>query len=286
MLAKRLLDGSAGGARRHALRRTVHAGRVLAEIADLDITAGSHDDAALSPAARASASTNCRRACASCTMSPAPASGRAAPTWSAGARWPSRMAATLSRLPPAGTDQPLRVTFDADGGTEIWTRTVRQRRFPLGAIRARRPAARARRAQHVRVRARRVAGRAGARTARRARARRAAAALLHPAVRTFESERDGRYHFEVEARLPLLGMLVRYEGMAGEGGSVRLGRVGQSMTQHDSSSTPLCWVLRSPLDPNLRLHRAQTRATIPRHPRTERLVDAKAVSAMLSRDLR
>ena len=27
--------------------------------------------------------------------------------------------------------------------------------------------------------------------------------LLHPAVRTFESEQDGRYCFEVEAHLPL-----------------------------------------------------------------------------------
>ena len=36
--------------------------------------------------------------------------------------------------------------------------------------------------------------------------------LLHPVVRTFECERDGRYHFEVEARLPLFGLLVRYGG--------------------------------------------------------------------------
>ena len=36
--------------------------------------------------------------------------------------------------------------------------------------------------------------------------------MLHPAVRTFESERDGRYHFEVEAHLPLVGLLVRYSG--------------------------------------------------------------------------
>ena len=36
--------------------------------------------------------------------------------------------------------------------------------------------------------------------------------LLHPAVRTMESERDGRYVFEVEATLPLFGLLVRYAG--------------------------------------------------------------------------
>ena len=36
--------------------------------------------------------------------------------------------------------------------------------------------------------------------------------LLAPMVRTFESERDGRYRFEVEASLPLLGRIVRYVG--------------------------------------------------------------------------
>ena len=36
--------------------------------------------------------------------------------------------------------------------------------------------------------------------------------FLAPSVRTFESERDGRYHFEVEASLPLLGRIVRYAG--------------------------------------------------------------------------
>jgi hypothetical protein len=35
---------------------------------------------------------------------------------------------------------------------------------------------------------------------------------LHPAVRTFECEREGRYQFEVQARLPLAGLLVRYAG--------------------------------------------------------------------------
>jgi Domain of unknown function (DUF4166) len=34
-----------------------------------------------------------------------------------------RWLATLFRLPPAGPDQPLTVTFDVDGNTEIWTRT-------------------------------------------------------------------------------------------------------------------------------------------------------------------
>ena len=36
--------------------------------------------------------------------------------------------------------------------------------------------------------------------------------FMSPSVCTFESERDGRYHFEVEASLPLLGRIVRYVG--------------------------------------------------------------------------
>jgi hypothetical protein len=36
--------------------------------------------------------------------------------------------------------------------------------------------------------------------------------FLAPSVRTYESEREGRYRFEVEASLPLLGRIVRYEG--------------------------------------------------------------------------
>ena len=36
--------------------------------------------------------------------------------------------------------------------------------------------------------------------------------VLHPSVRTFEHERDGRYCFEVEAHLPLSGLLIRYGG--------------------------------------------------------------------------
>ena len=36
--------------------------------------------------------------------------------------------------------------------------------------------------------------------------------LLHPAITTFEGETEGRYRFQVEARLPLFGLLVRYSG--------------------------------------------------------------------------
>jgi hypothetical protein len=34
-----------------------------------------------------------------------------------------------------------------------------------------------------------------------------------PALEAWEGERDGRYHFAVEVRLPFVGRLVRYEGL-------------------------------------------------------------------------
>ena len=36
--------------------------------------------------------------------------------------------------------------------------------------------------------------------------------MLHPRVRTFESERDGRYRFEARRTCRLVGLLVRYAG--------------------------------------------------------------------------
>ena len=43
--------------------------------------------------------------------------------------------------------------------------------------------------------------------------------FMLPPIRTRESERDGRYQFEVEAGLPLIGLLVRYEGWLERGSS-------------------------------------------------------------------
>jgi hypothetical protein len=37
--------------------------------------------------------------------------------------------------------------------------------------------------------------------------------ILAPALEAWEGERDGRYEFAVEVRLPFLGRLVRYEGL-------------------------------------------------------------------------
>jgi hypothetical protein len=124
----------------------------------------------------------------------------------------SRIAAALAGLPPEGQDQPLSVTFEPDGASEIWMRQfgsalfrsvqyerggyLRERVGPTTFVFS--PIASADglvlRLDRFRVLGVPLPG------------------LLHPAVRTFECERDGRYHFEVEARLPLIGLLVRYAG--------------------------------------------------------------------------
>ena len=77
----------AADARRHAVRRAVHAGRVPGrDRRSRHRRQVPHDARLFIAGCWASASSSCRRACASCTTSPAPASGRAAPTWSAGGR--------------------------------------------------------------------------------------------------------------------------------------------------------------------------------------------------------
>jgi hypothetical protein len=141
-----------------------------------------------------------------------------AATWSGradverGTSWIARAMATLLSLPPSGRDQALSVAFTPDGGREIWRRT-----FGSAVFRS---------LQYER----------GGRLFERVGPSTLVFALnvsvdglslilsgvhflgvplppaLHPGVRTLESERDGRYTFEVEATLPLIGMLVRYSG--------------------------------------------------------------------------
>jgi hypothetical protein len=123
-----------------------------------------------------------------------------------------RLAALVSGLPPEGRDQPLRVTFEPVGTREHWSRqfggapfrSVQYERggfllervgpttFVFSALTS--PEGLALQLEGFRV--------LGVPLPR----------LLHPIVRTFECERDGRYRFEVEARLPLFGLLVRYGG--------------------------------------------------------------------------
>ena len=122
------------------------------------------------------------------------------------------MLATLFSLPPYGKDQPLRVSFVPGNGQEQWTRefgarTFRSVQFESSGLLSERigmsclisaleasPDGLALRLQGMRV--------LGISLPR----------ALHPRVRTFESERHGRYRFEAEAHLPVVGLLVRYAG--------------------------------------------------------------------------
>jgi uncharacterized protein DUF4166 len=125
---------------------------------------------------------------------------------------PSRIAGALSGLPPEGPDQPLSVTFEPVGTSEVWLRRfgsalfrsvqyerggfLRERAGPTTFVFTVLASAEG---LALRLDGFRVIGVPLPR-------------LLHPAVRTFECEREGRYEFEVEARLPLFGLLVRYAG--------------------------------------------------------------------------
>jgi hypothetical protein len=124
----------------------------------------------------------------------------------------SRLVATLFGLPPAGRDQALRVTFEPVDGREIWSRAFgnavfRSIQYERGGLLRERvgpstfifaldtsPEGMALKLLGVRF--------LGIPLPR----------PLAPSVCTFEREREGRYHFEVEASLPVLGRIVRYEG--------------------------------------------------------------------------
>ena len=132
-----------------------------------------------------------------------------------GRSWVARVLATLFSLPPDGKDQPLRVSFVPGNGQEQWTRefgarTFRSVQFESSGLLSERigmsclisaleasPDGLALRLQGMRV--------LGISLPR----------ALHPRVRTFESEQDGRYRFEAEAHLPAVGLLVRYAGWLG-----------------------------------------------------------------------
>ena len=129
-----------------------------------------------------------------------------------GRSWASRMAGALTSLPAAGMDQSLRVTFEVRGPEELWTRRFGSATFP--SVQYERGGRLHERAGPVTF-AFTLGATAEGLTLELAGLRAFGVPVprsLHPAIATFESEREGRYRFEVEARLPLFGLLVRYAG--------------------------------------------------------------------------
>jgi YfiH family protein len=129
-----------------------------------------------------------------------------------GGGWLSRLCGWATRLPHASSETPIDVEIDASADEETWTR-----RFGTQPMRS-----------HLRQHGALLRERLGLATFEFALSAadgvlrwepRRVSALGLPlptrwfrGVRATESQRDGRYRFEVEAALPWIGELVRYEG--------------------------------------------------------------------------
>jgi len=133
-------------------------------------------------------------------------------TVEAGNGWLARLCARLTALPPRAQTVPVQVEIMSDGRGERWARDFGGHRMPSrfwlqhGLLYERIGAATfgfALTAQdgslHWHVRRVRAFGVP-------------LPAFLFRGVRAREFEADGRYGFDVEARLPLAGLLVRYRG--------------------------------------------------------------------------
>lgn len=123
-----------------------------------------------------------------------------------------RLIASVMRLPPHGRDQPLHVTFEPHDGAERWVRSFGDRRFTsvqravdgnivetVGPV----SLTMALEADHDVLALRMSATHAFGVLL---------PAALTPEIRTRESEQDGRYHFDVEAAVPVFGPLIAYRG--------------------------------------------------------------------------
>jgi hypothetical protein len=124
----------------------------------------------------------------------------------------SRLAAWIAGLPPEGREQALCVAFEPIGANEIWKRQFGEARLRSVQYECRgflcervgpttfvfTPVASGN-GLALRLDGLRVLGLPLPR-------------ILHPSMRTWECERKGRYQFEVEARLPFAGLIIRYGG--------------------------------------------------------------------------
>jgi hypothetical protein len=124
----------------------------------------------------------------------------------------SRLAAWIAGLPLDGRDQALCVTFEPVGPDEIWTRQFGEVRFR--SVQQQRNGFLCERAGPTTFVFTPVASGEG--LALRLDGFRLLGLplprLVHPSVRTWECECEGRYQFEVEAHLPLAGLIIRYGG--------------------------------------------------------------------------
>jgi Domain of unknown function (DUF4166) len=129
-----------------------------------------------------------------------------------GASWLARLLASLFRLPPAGLAQPLTVMFEPIGDREIWTRNFGSRQFRsvqfavgrqlheiIGVSRLIMQVDPSARGLQLTMLGVRLFGMPVPRS-------------LVPHIRAQETGHNGRFHFDVEASLPVIGRLVRYHG--------------------------------------------------------------------------
>jgi hypothetical protein len=138
-----------------------------------------------------------------------------------GSSWFARVITTLFGLPPHGGSQPLKVTFQPVDGGEVWTREFGARVFR--SIQSASAELLCEQVGPVQLLFALVPSEAG--LGLRMQAVRffgiPLPAWLHPFVRSMDREEDARYRFEVEAHLPVFGLLVRYTGWLEQSGALR-----------------------------------------------------------------
>lgn len=124
----------------------------------------------------------------------------------------ARLGALVAGLPPTGSDQPLTVTFSVEHDRENWRRAfgdavfLTQQSLGKGVILERTGPVQLTLVPEVHN------GHLLLRLGRMHMLGVPVPRSLMPIVSTREFEQDGRYRFEVESRLPLFGLLVRYSG--------------------------------------------------------------------------